>query len=117
MLSQSNGRTVQQFGCSSGTCSDSKVFFRLFVCCFPLQHWGCEDEIGWRTADDALGGDALKSDALDIYVICQGETLNGNVKYNFNSITKSPVKKSLTSQNTSQLIKAYHFLLKLRPQT
>ena len=27
MLSQSNGQTVPQFGCSIGKCSDSKVFF------------------------------------------------------------------------------------------
>ena len=27
MLSQSNGQTVPQFGCSAGKCSDSKVFF------------------------------------------------------------------------------------------
>ena len=27
MLLQSNGQTVSQFGCSTGKCSDSQVFF------------------------------------------------------------------------------------------
>ena len=49
MLSQSNGQTVPQFGCSTGKCSDSK-----FVCCFLGQHQRCEDESGWRTTDDVL---------------------------------------------------------------
>ena len=49
-LSQSNEQTVPQFGCSTGKCSDSKVFLLLCL----GRHWGCEDEIGWRTADDAL---------------------------------------------------------------
>ena len=26
---------------------------KCFCCCLG-RHWGCEDEIGWRTADDAL---------------------------------------------------------------
>ena len=52
MLSQNNGQTVPQFGCSIGKRSDSEVFFR----CFLGRHWGCEDDIGWRTADDGLEG-------------------------------------------------------------
>ena len=51
MLSQSNGQTVPQFGCSIGKCSDSKSVF-----CLLDRHWGCEDEVGWRTAGDALEG-------------------------------------------------------------
>ena len=27
--------------------------------CFLGQNWGCEDEIGWRTADDALEGSGV----------------------------------------------------------
>ena len=52
MLSQGNEQTVQQFGRSMGKCSDSKSFFL----CFLGRHWGCENEIWWRTADDALEG-------------------------------------------------------------
>ena len=37
-------------------CVSVCLFVVVFCCCFLGQHWGCEDEIGWRTADDALGG-------------------------------------------------------------
>ena len=40
---------------SLGTALENALAPRCF-CCFLGRHWGCEDEIGWRTAGNALEG-------------------------------------------------------------
>ena len=55
MLSQSNGQTV-----STVWVQHWKILWlqSVFCCCrcFLGRNWGCEDEIGWKTAHDALEG-------------------------------------------------------------
>ena len=57
MLSQSNGQTVPQVGCSTGKCSDSKEFFvvSLVDARGAKTRLGGEPQMHWKVAE-SIGG-------------------------------------------------------------
>ena len=46
-------RVMSRLFHSLGAALENALTPKCFCCCLG-RHWGCEDEIGWRTADDAL---------------------------------------------------------------